>query len=88
MQSILLPSDLSIALTTFSPTGETPNRINKNPLKKKSQTVQYIKRIGSRGIYIKKRGNFRLSQLTTSEGTRLFVSGVSSQQESLILSQL
>ncbi len=87
MQSILLPADLSIALTTFFPAGEIPNNIDKHALKK-TQKVQYIKRVGSRGSSIKKRGDFRLSQLTTTEGTRLFVSGVSYQQESLILAQL
>lgn len=83
MQSILLPADLTLSITipTSNNTTITGNVSNLSPKK-------YIKRVGPRGSFIKKRGNFFISQVATSEGTRVFVSGVSSQQESLILAQL
>lgn len=72
MQSFVLPKDLNLSVC------ELPNQ-------KKSF---FFKREGPQGIFFKKRGGFSLSQLITIEGSRIYVSGVSAQQESQILSQL
>lgn len=50
-----------------------------------SISSQFFKREGPRGIFLKKRGDFKFSQIVTTEGSRLFMFGVSSQQESSIL---
>lgn len=51
----------------------------------------FLKRIGPRGISIKKRGDFKLSILNVEDrqkGPQIFVSGVCSKQESVALSRL
>jgi len=49
-------------------------------------TSDYIKLEGPNGIFIKKTGGLTFNLLSTIEGTRLFISGVSSSAESTALS--
>lgn len=49
---------------------------------------KFIKRQSSQSVFIKKRGNFQISLLSTSEGFRIFVSGLSFHQESNVLYQM
>jgi ribosomal protein L6P/L9E len=73
MQSIILPTDVSIEIST--------------PV----QGYSFLKRKGSLGTFIKKRGDFKLTILEKNqnfEGARIFVSGASPQLESIVLAQL
>lgn len=47
----------------------------------------YIKIEGPLGVFIKKRGSFKFSLLSTPQGSRLFVIGLSSKDESIMLAQ-
>lgn len=73
MQSVVFPKDVTIELSNVR------------------NGSSFVKRKGPRGIFIKKRGDYTLSILNVKEnleGPRIFVSGVSPEQESVILSQL
>ena len=80
MQSILLPADIKISFSISDNAKEETNI--------PSPAFSYIKLEGPRGIFRKKRGDFKVSQIITPEGPRIFISGVSRSQESIMLSQL
>lgn len=85
MQSILLPTNIKLSVTSVN---STLNNTSSNIATSTQNNCTYLKRVGPRGTFIKKRGDFSFSQIVTTAGTRVFVSGVSPKKEALILAQL